>query len=49
LTDLLGRTVIEEEEVQAAHKIDMTAVKSGIYFLKIKNAHGIQSIKVIKN
>jgi hypothetical protein len=47
LTDLLGRTVIEEE-VQAAHKIDMSALKSGLYFLKIKNAHGIQNLKIIK-
>ncbi len=47
LTDILGRTVIEEE-VQADHKIDMSAFKSGIYFLKIENAHGIQNLKVIK-
>ncbi|MFN0049528.1 MAG: T9SS type A sorting domain-containing protein, partial [Cytophagales bacterium] len=43
LTDIQGRTIIEEE-VKSIHKIDMSAFKSGLYFLKIKNTFDIQNL-----
>ena len=48
LTDISGRKLLEEV-VKSAHTIDMSAFKSGIYFLKINNTFGIQNIKIIKN
>jgi beta-glucanase (GH16 family) len=47
ITDIQGRTIIEAE-VKATSKIDMSAFKSGVYFLKIKNTFGIQDLKIIK-
>ena len=47
LTDILGRELLQEV-VKSSHNLDMSAFKSGIYFLKVKNAHGVQNIKIIK-
>ena len=47
LTDILGRKILEDV-VKPNHNLDMSAFKSGIYFLKVKNAHGIQNFKIIK-
>ena len=47
LTDLLGRKLVEEA-VQQSHKIDMSDLNSGIYFLKINNSFGNQTLKIIK-
>lgn len=47
LTDVLGRKLIEKV-VPSSHKIDMSAFKSGIYFLKINNSFGIQNLKIVK-
>lgn len=47
LSDVLGRKLIEEV-VKTSHNIDMSNFKSGIYFLKVKNSHGIQNVKIIK-
>lgn len=47
LTDVLGRKLIEKV-VSSSHKIDMSAFKSGIYFLKINNFFGIQNLKIVK-
>ena len=47
LTDILGRKLVEDV-VKSVHNLDMTAFKTGIYFLKVKNSHGIQNIKIIK-
>jgi hypothetical protein len=47
LTDILGQK-LQEETVNASHIIDMSAFRSGIYFLKVKNVHGIQNVKIIK-
>jgi beta-glucanase (GH16 family) len=47
LTDILGRKLVEEV-VKSSHNLDMSAFKSGIYFLKVKNSQGIQNIKIIK-
>ena len=47
LTDVLGRKLIEKV-VPSSHKIDMSAFKSGIYFLKINISFGIQNLKIIK-
>ena len=47
LTDVLGRKLIEKV-VPSSHKIDMSAFKSGIYFLKINNFFGIQNLKIVK-
>ncbi|QBN18061.1 family 16 glycosylhydrolase [Flavobacterium nackdongense] len=48
LTDILGRKVLEEA-VKSNHTIDMSAFKSGVYFLKINNSLGIENLKIIKN
>jgi len=47
LTDILGRKIIEDV-VKPDHKIEMSSFKSGIYFLKINNSLGIETIKIIK-
>lgn len=47
LTDILGRKILEDE-VKSVHNIDMSTFKSGIYFLKVTNAHGVQNFKIIK-
>jgi Secretion system C-terminal sorting domain len=47
LTDVLGRKLIESV-VSSSHKLDMSAFKSGMYFLKIDNSFGIQNLKIIK-
>jgi beta-glucanase (GH16 family) len=47
VTDILGRKLIEKV-VPSSHTIDMSAFKSGMYFLKIENSFGIQNIKIIK-
>ena len=47
VTDILGRKLIEKV-VPSSHTIDMSAFKSGMYFLKIDNSFGIQNIKIIK-
>jgi beta-glucanase (GH16 family) len=47
LTDITGRIQLEAQ-VNAVDNIDMTAYKSGIYFLTVKNTHGTQNYKVIK-
>jgi endo-1,3(4)-beta-glucanase len=48
LTDILGRKVLEDV-VKSTHTIDMSALKSGIYFLKINNSLGVENLKIIKN
>jgi beta-glucanase (GH16 family) len=47
LTDILGRKVLEDV-VKSSHTIDMSSFKSGIYFLKINNSVGIETMKIIK-
>jgi len=47
LTDVLGQKLVDDV-VKSSHNIDMSAFKSGIYFLKVKNLHGIQDVKIIK-
>ena len=47
LTDILGRELLQEV-VKSSHNVDMSAFKSGIYFLKVKNSKGVQNMKIIK-
>lgn len=47
LRNILGQTLVEEE-VKSSHTLDMSAFKSGIYFLKVNNSHGIQNFKISK-
>ena len=47
LTDILGKTHIEEI-VNSSPSIDMSAFKSGIYFVRVENSHGVQNFKIIK-
>jgi endo-1,3(4)-beta-glucanase len=47
LTDELGRTLVQKV-VKSSYEMDMSTFKSGVYFLKVKNAYGIQNIKIIK-
>ena len=47
LLDVLGRKLVDDV-VKSSHNLDMNTFKSGIYFLKVKNSHGIQNVKIIK-
>ena len=47
LTDIMGRIQLQEV-VSASHSIDMSTFNSGIYFLRVKNSHGTQNLKIIK-
>ena len=47
LTDVLGRKLIQRV-VSSSHKMDMSAFKPGIYFLKINNSVGTETMKIIK-
>jgi hypothetical protein len=47
LTDILGRELLQEV-VKSSHNLDMSAFKSGIYFLRVKNSDGVQNMKIIK-
>ena len=47
LTDILGRELLQEV-VKSSHNVDMSAFKSGMYFLKVKNSKGVQNMKIIK-
>ena len=47
LTDMLGRKILEEV-VKSTHTLDMSAFKSGVYLLNVKNTYGTQNIKIIK-
>jgi beta-glucanase (GH16 family) len=47
LTDVLGRTLVQKV-VKSSYQLDMSTFKSGVYFLKVKNAYGMQNIKIIK-
>jgi hypothetical protein len=47
LLDMLGHILLAGV-VPPIHTLDMSAYKSGIYFLRVENAHGIQNVKIIK-
>ena len=47
LTDILGQKLFEAV-VKSNYNIDMSVYKSGIYFLKVKNSQGSETIKIIK-
>lgn len=47
LSDIMGRIQFEDV-VKASHIIDMSTFNSGIYFLRVKNSHGTQNVKIIK-
>ncbi|HLF50876.1 family 16 glycosylhydrolase [Flavobacterium sp.] len=47
LTDILGRMQLKSV-VTSSHNLDMSSYKSGIYFLRVENSHGIQNLKIIK-
>lgn len=47
LTDITGKRLLEDV-VNVSHSLDMSAFKTGIYFLNVKNSKGIQNIKIIK-
>lgn len=47
LTDIMGRKQVEDV-VKSSHNLDMSAYLSGVYFLRVKNSHGIQNLKIIK-
>jgi beta-glucanase (GH16 family) len=47
LTDILGQKLFEDE-VKSSHTLDMSALKTGIYFLRVNNSHGTQNFKISK-
>ncbi|MGO4816800.1 family 16 glycosylhydrolase [Flavobacterium sp. W22_SRS_FP1] len=47
LTDILGQKLFEDE-VKSFHTIDMSAFKTGLYFLRVKNSLGTQNFKISK-
>jgi len=47
VTDILGRQLIEDV-VEASSTLDMSAYKTGVYFLKVENSYGTQNVKIVK-
>lgn len=47
LTNILGQKLVEDT-VKSSHSLDLSTFKSGIYFLKVENSHGIQNLKILK-
>lgn len=47
VTDILGRKIVEEV-VKASNTVDMSAYKTGVYFLKVENSYGTENVKIIK-
>lgn len=47
VTDVLGRKLVEDV-VAASNTLDMSAYKTGVYFLKVENSHGTENVKIIK-
>jgi beta-glucanase (GH16 family) len=47
MTNVLGQTLVEDT-VKSSHTLDMSDFRSGIYFLKVDNSHGIQNLKIVK-
>lgn len=47
VTDVLGRKLVEDV-VDASSTLDMSAFKTGVYFLKVENSYGTENVKIIK-
>ncbi len=47
LKNILGQILVDDE-VKSYHTIDMSAFKSGVYFLQVNNSQGIQNFKISK-
>ena len=47
MTDILGRKLIDST-VPSNYNLDMSAYKTGVYFLKVKNSKGVEQLKIIK-
>ncbi len=47
VTDVLGRKIVEDV-VDASSTLDMSAFKTGVYFLKVENSYGTENVKIIK-
>jgi hypothetical protein len=47
VTDVLGRKIVEDV-VEASNTLDMSAYKTGVYFLKVENSYGTENVKIIK-
>jgi endo-1,3(4)-beta-glucanase len=47
VTDMLGRKIVEDV-VKSSHTLDMSSYKTGVYFLKVENTYGTQTVKIIK-
>ncbi|MGL2963566.1 family 16 glycosylhydrolase [Flavobacterium sp. RSB2_4_14] len=47
LSDVVGKIHLVDL-VNSDHILDMSSFKTGIYFLRVENSHGIQNLKVIK-
>jgi len=47
VTDILGRKIVEDV-VEASSTLDMSAYKTGVYFLKVENSYGTENVKIIK-
>jgi hypothetical protein len=47
VTDVLGRKIVEDV-VDASSTLDMSAYKTGVYFLKVENSYGTENVKIIK-
>ena len=45
--DVLGRKIVEDV-VDASSTLDMSAYKTGVYFLKVENSYGTENVKIIK-
>ncbi len=47
VTDVLGRQIVKDV-VEASSTLDMSAYKTGVYFLKVENSYGTENVKIIK-
>lgn len=47
ISDMMGRKILQST-VKSNPVLDISKYKSGIYFLKVTNSHGVQYIKIIK-
>jgi hypothetical protein len=47
LTNMLGQKQLETT-AKSVHDIDMSALKSGVYFLIVRNSRGVENVKIIK-
>ena len=49
IQNTLGQTVIKDQALEAEQEVDLRALSSGVYFLKIQNDRGQKTVKFLKD